>query len=259
MEFFVVLFCIIPFFALLFISPVFGGFIKQVNQYERGILFFMGKYSKMVGPGWHIVIPIVYSLRKVDIRTKTVDLSEQEAITADNVSTRISAILYFKVIDSSKAILEVENYVLATALLAETTMRTVVGEFTLDELLQHRQKVANKIEEILSSTASAWGLQIGSVELKDVVLPETMKRTIAKQAEAEREKRATIINSEGEVVAAENLAKAARMMSESPGALHLRTLNSINDISSDESNTIVFAVPMELMKAIEGFAKKANS
>lgn len=251
--------CIAPFVILLFVSPIFGGFIRQVNQYERGILFYMGKYSKMVGPGWHFVIPVLYSMKKVDIRTKTVDLSEQEAITADNVSTKISAILYFKVVDSSKAILEVENYIHATALLAETTMRTVVGEFTLDELLQHRQRVADKIEEILSATAGEWGLEIGSVELKDVILPETMKRTIAKQAEAEREKRATIINSEGEVVASENLAKAARTMAESPGALHLRTLNSINDISSDESNTIVFALPIEMMKAIEGFSKVINN
>lgn len=226
-----------------------------MNEYERGLLFVMGKYTKMMGPGWHVVIPIFSSLKKVDIRTKTVDLSEQEAITSDNVSTKISAVLYFKVEDASKAILEVENFMHATAQLSETTMRTVVGEFTLDELLMHRQKVADKIEQIVSSTTSNWGIDIGAVELKDVILPENMKRTIAKQAEAEREKRATIINSEGEVVAAENLSKAANMMAAAPGALHLRTLNSINDISSDQSNTVVFAVPIEVLKAIEGFGK----
>ena len=243
-------------FFFLFITPVFGGLIRQVNQYERGILFVMGKYSKMLGPGWHVVIPILNSLKKVDTRTKTVDLPEQEGITADNVSTSISAVLYFKVDDASKAILEVENFMSATAQLAETTMRTVVGEFTLDELLAHRDKVADKIELIISKTTEEWGVNIGGVELKDVVLPENMKRTIAKQAEAEREKRATIINSEGEVAAANNLSKAAKTMAKTPGALHLRTLNSINDISSDASNTIVFAIPIEVLDAIKGVTKK---
>jgi regulator of protease activity HflC (stomatin/prohibitin superfamily) len=256
-EFFLIVCGSLVFFVL-FITPVFGGLIRQVNQYEKGILFWMGKYSKMLEPGWHIVVPLLSSLKKVDTRTKTVDLAEQEAITADNVSTRISAVLYFKISDAAKAILEVENFLYATSQLAETTMRTVVGEFTLDELLAHRDKVASKIENILSNTTDTWGIQIGGVELKDVILPENMKRTIAKQAEAEREKRATIINSEGEVVAAENLAKAARTMAETPGALHLRTLNSMNDISSDQSNTIVFALPIEILDAIRGLTKPKN-
>lgn len=227
--------------------------IKQINQYEKGLVFSFGKYSGVLQPGWHFIIPVIQSVVKVDIRTKTVDLADQEAITRDNVSTRLSAVLYFKVSDASKAVLEVENFMWATSQLAETTMRTVVGEFTLDELLGHRDQVAGKIEEIIDSTANNWGVEILSVELKDVILPETMKRTMAKQAEAEREKRATIINSEGEVVAAENLKKAAEMMAGAPGALHLRTLNSINDISSDQSNTVVFMVPMEALRALEGF------
>ncbi|MBD3363100.1 slipin family protein [Candidatus Dojkabacteria bacterium] len=225
--------------------------IKQINQYERGILFAFGKYIKTLGPGWKIVIPIIQSLKKVDIRTKTIDLSDQEAITKDNVSTKLSAVLYFKVVDAAKSLLDVENFVWATSQLAETTMRTVVGEFSLDELLTHRDNVAQNIESKVEKTSQEWGVEIIGVELKDVILPESMKRTMAKQAEAEREKRATIINSEGEVVAAKNLSKAAQMMSERPGALHLRTLNSINDISSDQSNTIVFMVPMEMLRAIE--------
>jgi regulator of protease activity HflC (stomatin/prohibitin superfamily) len=247
---------IIGFIIVAFI--VLPSFIKQVNEYERGILFKLGKYSHIVLPGWHIVLPVFHSIRIIDIRTKTIDLSDQEAITKDNVSTRISAVLYFKVIDAAKATLSVENFIWATSQLAETTMRTVVGEFDLDGLLSHRNMVATKIEEIVEQTAKSWGIEIIAVELKDVILPETMKRTMAKQAEAEREKRATIINSEGEVVASKNLAIAAQTMASTPGALHLRTLNSINDISSDDSNTIVFMVPMEVLKGIEGFGQFAT-
>lgn len=248
-----------------FMFFVVGGFIflpmliKQIDEYERGVLFSFGKYSKMMMPGWHIIIPVFQSLRKIDIRTKTIDLSDQEAITKDNVSTRISAVLYFKVIDAAKATLSVENFVWATSQLAETTMRTVVGEFDLDGLLSHRDLVATKIEEIVEKTAGSWGIEVIAVELKDVILPESMKRTMAKQAEAEREKRATIINSEGEVIASKNLAIAAETMAAAPGALHLRTLNSINDISSDQSNTVVFMIPMEVLKGIEGFAKLMGS
>lgn len=226
--------------------------IRQINQYERGVLFSLGKYKGTLEPGIHIIIPLVQGIRKVDIRTKTVDLQDQEAITKDNVSTRISAVLYYKISDAAKSILEVEDFAWASSQLAETTMRTIVGEFDLDELLAHRDKVASKIEQIVEKTTAEWGVEVQAVELKDVILPENMKRTIAKQAEAEREKRATIINSEGELIAAKNLAKAAGTMANNPGALHLRTLNSINDISSDQSNTVVFAVPLEVLRALEG-------
>jgi regulator of protease activity HflC (stomatin/prohibitin superfamily) len=223
--------------------------IKQINQYERGIRFTFGKYTGMMEPGWRIVWPIIQSFEKVDIRTKAVDVPDQEAITKDNVSTRISAVIYYKVIDAAKAVLEVENFYFAVHQLAQTTMRNVVGEVELNELLANRDAVAQRIRDIVSETTGNWGLEVASVELKDIILPEDMKRTMAKQAEAEREKKATIINSEGEVIAAENLAKAARLMAETPGALHLRTLNSINDISSDQSNTVVFAVPLEVLHA----------
>ena len=203
-------------------------------------------------PGWRLVIPIIQSYQRVDIRTKAVDVPDQEAITKDNVSAHISAVIYYKVVDPTKAVLEVENFFFAIHQLAQTTMRNVVGAVELDELLAHRDKVAISIKEVIKHTAGEWGLEVASVELKDIVLPENMKRTMAKQAEAEREKRATIINSEGEVVAAENLAKAAGLMGNMPGALHLRTLNSINDISSDQSNTVVFVTPIEILRAIEG-------
>lgn len=206
-------------------------------------------------PGWRIVVPIFQSFQRVDIRTKAVDIPDQEAITKDNVSASISAVIYYKVADSSKAILEVENFYLAVNQLAQTTMRNVIGEVDLDSLLANRDSVATRIKDIVKETTGEWGLEVISVELKDIILPDTMKRTMAKQAEAERERRATIINSEGEVIAAENLAKAAKLMSGSPGAIHLRTLNSINDISSDQSNTVVFAVPIEVLEAIKGFSK----
>ena len=216
----------------------------------------------MMEPGWRIVWPIIQSFQKVDIRTKAVDVPDQEAITKDNVSTRISAVIYYKVINASKAVLEVEDFFFAVHQLAQTTMRNVVGEVELNDLLANRDKIAQRIRDIVSETTGSWGLEVASVELKDIILPEDMKRTMAKQAEAEREKKATIINSEGEVIAAENLSKAAKLMASSPGALHLRTLNSINDISSDQSNTVVFAVPLEVLRAVEGLSgmfEKKNS
>lgn len=230
--------------------------IRQVNQYERGVKFTLGKFTSIVQPGWRLVFPIIQFMRKVDIRTKAVDVPDQEAITRDNVSCRINAVIYYRVVDASKAVLEVENFWFAVSQLAQTTMRNVVGQLVLDELLSQRDQASMRIKEIIERDASAWGLDILNVELKDITLPEDMKRTIGKQAEAERERRAVIINSEGEVVAAENLKKAADILATSSGALHLRTLNSINDISSDQSNTVVFAVPLEILRAFENWAKK---
>jgi len=229
--------------------------IKQINQYERGIKFSFGKFSAVLNPGWNIIFPIIQSVHKIDIRTKAVDVPDQEAITKDNVSTRISAVIYYKVQDAAKAVLEVEDFFFAVHQLAQTTMRNVVGEVELNDLLANRDAIAQRIKEIVEVTSTSWGLEINAVELKDIILPENMKRTMAKQAEAEREKKATIINSEGEVIAAENLAKAANLMATSPGALHLRTLNSINDISSDQSNTIVFVTPIEILRAVEGLSE----
>ena len=243
------LFLLGPIIFLLLIS------IKQINEYEKGVKFTFGKYSGIMEPGWNIVFPVFQSYQKVDVRTKAVDVPEQEAITKDNVSTKISAVIYYKIKDASKAVLQVEDFFYAVNQLAQTTMRNMVGEVELDRLLAERDTVAARIKEVVRETTTSWGLEILSVELKDIILPEDMKRTMAKQAEAEREKRATIINSEGEVIAAVNLSKAAKLMATSPGALHLRTLNSINDISSDQSNTVVFVTPIEILKAIEGFTK----
>lgn len=216
----------------------------------------MGRYTGLIGPGWRVVIPIFQRMTKVDIRTKAVDVPKQEAITKDNVSCKMNAVIYYKVSDAGKAVNEVENVFWAVMQLAQTTMRRIVGEVELNELLSNREHVAEQILKIVEATTTNWGVDVETVELKDIELPESMVRTMAKQAEAMREKQATIISSEGEVMAAENLAHAAKIMTASPGALHLRTLNSINDISSDQSNTVVFAVPLEVLRAVEGLVKR---
>ena len=227
------------------------GSIRQVNQYERGVKFTLGKFSKIMEPGLNIVWPIFQSYRKVDIRTKVVDVPNQEAITKDNVSIGINAVVYYKIFDASKAVLEVENFYFAVSQLAQTTMRNTVGTVTLDELLTERESISATIQRIVDEASDPWGIKVENVELKDVTLPEEMKRVLAKAAEAEREKTAIITKSQGEVEAANNLAHAASVMSTTPGALHLRTLSTINDVSSDQSNTIIFALPIEVLRAIE--------
>jgi regulator of protease activity HflC (stomatin/prohibitin superfamily) len=226
--------------------------IRQVNEYERGVKFTLGKFTKMVHPGWRLVFPVIQSMKKVDLRLRAVEVPTQECLTKDNISVGVTAVLFFKVTDASKAILNIESFFYATSQLAQTTMRNVVGEVTLDDLLSKRETLAERIKNNVDSTIQEWGVTVVNVELKDIIIPDDMKRTIGKQAEAERERRATIIRSEGEVIAAENIAKAAKTLAESPGALHLRTLDSINDISSDASNTTVWMLPIEVLRAVEG-------
>lgn len=241
MELFIIL--------IIFIGIILLCSIKQINEYERGILFTCGKFKKILKPGWNIVLPIVNSISKVDIRTKAVDVPEQDAITKDNVSIRINAVIYYKVFDAAKAIIAVERFQYAVSQLAQTTMRNVVGAVSLDELLVERDKISEEICNIIDEATDPWGIKVENVELKDVKLPEEMQRVIAKVAEAEREKQAVITKSIGEKEAAENLAEAANVMASSPGALHLRTLATINDVSSDQSNTIIFAIPIEVLNA----------
>lgn len=246
MDFIAFLVPIAPFIIFLLVAM-----IRQVNEYERGVMFTMGKFTGLKNPGWRIVIPIFQKMSKVDLRVKAVDVPDQDAITKDNISIRINAVIYYKVSDAGKAIIEVEHFGYAVSQLAQTTMRNAVGEVTLDELLKNRDEVAGKIKTIVDIASDPWGIKVDTVELKDIGLPENMKRTMAKEAEAEREKRAVIIKAEGEVAAAENMAKAARMLSESPGALHLRTLQSVNDLSSDQSNTTIWMLPIETLRALE--------
>lgn len=244
-----------PFIILIALVLILIASIRQINQYQRGVKFTLGRYTGIMEPGWRLVIPIFQSYQKVDMRTKAVDVPDQNAITKDNVAVSVNAVIYYKISSAERAILEVEDFMYAISQYAQTTMRNVVGEVTLDELLSSRERIATRIKEIVEQETNNWGIAVGNVELKDIRLPETMERTIAKQAEAEREKRAVIITSEGELAASQNMAAAAKTLSAIPGALHLRTLQAINDISSDQSNTVVFTVPLEVMQSFSGFLK----
>lgn len=246
MELLAILTPIVPIVIIVLVS-----IIRQVNEYERGVMFTMGKYSGLKNPGWRLVIPVFQRMQIVDLRVKAVDVPDQDAITKDNVSIRINAVIYYKVSHAEKAILEVEHYAYAVSQLAQTTMRNAAGEVTLDELLKNRDEVASRIKGIVDAASDPWGIKVDTVELKDIGLPENMKRTMAKEAEAEREKRAVIIKAQGEVEAADNMAKAANTLHAAPGALHLRTLQSVNDLSSDQSNTTIWMLPIEVLRAIE--------
>lgn len=230
--------------------------LKIVQEYERGVRFTLGKFSGIINPGLRFVIPIIQTWQKVDIRVRAIDVPDQDAITKDNVSIKVNAVLYFKVSDVERAIIQVEHYGYAVSQLAQTTMRDVVGEVSLDDLLSKRDAVSSKIRTIVDKATDPWGIKVESVELKHVELPEDLKRIIGREAEAEREKRAVIIRANGELIAANNMAKAAKTLATGPGALHLRTLQSINGLSSDKSNTVIFAVPLEILKAFEGMKKK---
>ncbi len=229
--------------------------LKVVNEYERGVRFTLGKYSGIMSPGLKLVIPILQTWQRVDMRIKAVDVPEQDAITKDNVSVNVNAVLYYKVAAAESAILKVEHFGYAVSQLAQTTMRDVVGEVTLDELLGQRDKLSNRIQQIVDKATDPWGIKVTSVDLKHIELPGEMKRVMGKEAEAERERRAVIIKSKGEVTASSNLAQAAKTLAQTSGALHLRTLHSINDISSDKSNTVIFAMPLEILRAFERMGK----
>lgn len=229
--------------------------LRQVNQYERGVKFRFGKYIGLMQPGWRIVLPIIESWERIDIRVKAVDVPDQVAITKDNISAGVNAVIYYKVKDASKAVLEVENFFFAVSQLAQTTMRNVVGETNLDDLLSKRNEVAESIKSIIDKATDPWGISVESVELKDIILPENMKRVIARQAEAERERRAIVIRAEGEKSAAQNISNAANELAKSPGGLHIRTLQTLAELAGDKSNTVVFVTPLEVLKGFEGLMK----
>ncbi|MFC1700933.1 slipin family protein [Patescibacteria group bacterium] len=230
--------------------------IKQINEYQRGVKFAFGKYTGIMNPGWRLVFPIFQTYRKIDLRVSVVDVPPQEVITKDNISVSVNAVTYYKVVEADKAVLEIENYPHAIAQLAQTTMRNIVGQVDLDDFLSKTDNVAEDIRRIVDEATDPWGIKVTRTELKDITLPEEMKRVIGKQAEAEREKRAIVIKAQGEVIAAENMSKAANILAGSEGALHLRTLQTLNDVSSDQSNTIIFATPIEVLRAFERFGNK---
>jgi regulator of protease activity HflC (stomatin/prohibitin superfamily) len=257
MAFFDWLFGILFFgiFAAVFIGPFVLGilsmFLKVIRQYERGLLLAFGKYAGMRGPGLNFVLPFYHRLVKMDLRIMTVDVPTQEVMTKDNVPVKINAVIYFRVVDPKKAYFNVENYVYAVSKYGQTSLRNVTGEATLDELLSERQQIAQKLRAIVDKATEPWGIDVVTLELQDIELPEGLKRTMAKQAEAERNKRATIIKAEGEMAASGNLAKAAQILHQKRGGLHLRTLQSVGSVASDPSNTVSFFLPLEILRAME--------
>ncbi len=238
-------------YIILVLIIAFFSIIKQVNQYQRGVVFTLGRFSGMRMPGWRPIIPVIQRMYKVDIRTKTVDVPNQEVITRDNIPVYINAVVYYKIKDAAKSIIEVEDFRYAVSQLAQTTMRNAVGERTLDELLQKRNEIAEMIKLDLDVKTDAWGIDVEMLELKDVIIPDDLKRTISKEAEAEREKRAVIIKAQGDKEAALNLAEAAHTLNSTPGAMHLRTLQAVNDLSSDQSNTTIWMLPIEVLEAVK--------
>ncbi|HEY5417481.1 MAG TPA: slipin family protein [Gemmatimonadaceae bacterium] len=228
--------------------------LRVLNQYERGVMFFLGKYTGTKGPGLIFVPTILSRMKRVSMRVVAIDIPAQEVITRDNISVTVNAVLYFRVSDPGLAILEIQDYLYATGQLAQTTLLSVLGQVELDELLADRRKVNELLRQIIDERTDFWGVEISAVEIKDVQLPETMRRAIARQAEAERERRAKVINAQGELQASETLAEAARVMSTQPASLQLRYLQTVTEIATENNSTTIFPVPIDMLSA---FFKRA--
>jgi regulator of protease activity HflC (stomatin/prohibitin superfamily) len=241
------------FFIIVFLIILASSAVKILKEYERGVIFRLGRLIGAKGPGLIIIIPGIDKLLRVSLRTVTLDIPPQDVITRDNVSIKVNAVVYFRVVDPNRAVVEVENYLYATSQLAQTTLRSVVGQVELDELLAQREKINIHLQDILDKHTEPWGIKIAMVETKQVDLPETMQRAIARQAEAELERRAKIIHAEGEAQAAEKLAEAANIISVNPAALQLRYLQTLTEIAVEKNSTTIFPVPIDLIAA---FMKK---
>jgi regulator of protease activity HflC (stomatin/prohibitin superfamily) len=229
--------------------------IRVVQEYERGGVFRLGRFVGLRGPGLVVIIPFIERMRRVDLRVITMDVPEQECMTVDNVTVRVDAVVYFRVVDAANAILKVHDYIKATHLLAQTTLRNVVGSSELDDLLAHRDRLNEKMQTIVDEGTDPWGIKVSMVETKEVQLPDNMQRAMAAQAEAERDRRAKVVHAEGEYQAAEKLAQAAKVISTQPAALQLRYLQTLSGIATERSNIILFPLPMDLLSAFLG---KAN-
>jgi regulator of protease activity HflC (stomatin/prohibitin superfamily) len=234
----------------IFIVIVLLAGIKVINQYERGVVLTLGKFSGVREPGLRYVFPVIQKLMRVDVRSVPIDVPKQEIITKDNVTANVDAIVYFRVINAPKAVLETTNYVYATSQFAQAALRDVTGNFELDELLSKREEISQKIKEIVDQQTDQWGIDVENVKIQNIELPQDMKRAMAKQAEAERERRSNIINAEGERAAAETLAEAARIIAGTPGAINLRTLNTIERISTEPSQKTTLLFPIEMLDAM---------
>jgi regulator of protease activity HflC (stomatin/prohibitin superfamily) len=240
-----------PCFAFIGIILLFLLFsaVKIVQEYERGVIFRLGRFVGAKGPGVFFIIPFVDRMTKVDLRTVTLDVPAQEAISRDNVTLKVNAVVYFRVLDPGKAIIQIEDYRRATWQIAQTTLRNVIGQSELDELLAHREKINEQLQQIIDEQTEPWGVKVTIVEVKDVELPQTMQRAMARQAEAEREKRAKIIHASGEFEASKNLAEAARVIASEPATLQLRYLQTLTEIAVEKNSTIVFPLPVDLITA----------
>lgn len=236
------------FFVIVFLVILAASAIKVLREYERGVIFRLGRLIGAKGPGIFFIIPGVDKMIRISLRTVTLDVPPQDVITRDNVSIKVNAVVYFRVIDPNKAVVEVENYLYATSQLAQTTLRSVVGQMELDELLAHREKINLQLQDILDKHTDPWGIKVTLVETKQVDLPDEMRRAIARQAEAERERRAKIIHAEGEAQAAARLAEAANVISANPAALQLRFLQTLTEVATEKNSTTIFPLPIDLLK-----------
>ncbi len=233
--------------GLILVAPL---FVKILREYERAVVFTFGRFTGVKGPGFIIIIPLVQQIERVSLRTFVMDVPEQDVISRDNVSVKVNAVIYFRVIDPERAIIQVDNYDMATSQLAQTTLRSVLGQHELDDMLSQRDKLNSDVQSILDEQTDAWGIKVSNVEIKHVDLDETMIRAIARQAEAERERRAKVIHAEGELQASDSLLKAAAILGQNPMSLQLRYLQTLADMSSERSSIIAFPVPIELFKGL---------
>ena len=242
-----------------FIVAVVSAGIRVMREYERGVMFTLGRFTGVRGPGLIVMLPYIQQMVRVDLRVVVLDVPSQDVISRDNVSVKVNAVLYFRVMDADKAMIQVENFLPATSQLAQTTLRSVLGKHTLDEMLAERDKLNRDVQDILDAQTEGWGIKVTNVEIKQVDISESMIRAIAKQAEAERLRRAKIINAEGEQQAAQKLVEAAEILANAPGAMQLRYLTALHDIASDRTNTIVLPLPTNLIEAIAaGVGPKAG-
>jgi regulator of protease activity HflC (stomatin/prohibitin superfamily) len=241
---------------IVFVLVILASAIKIVQEYERGVIFRLGRLQGAKGPGLFFIIPIVDRMIKVDLRVVTLDIPSQEAITRDNVTVRVNAVCYFRVIEPNDAVVQVEDYRRATWQIAQTSLRSVLGQSDLDELLIHRDDINHKLQQIIDEATEPWGIKVSIVEVKDVELPDTMKRAMARQAEAEREKRAKIIHAEGEYSAAQRLQDAARVIARAPAAIQLRYLQTLTEIAVEKNSTIIFPIPIEFFKAFQALLEQ---
>jgi len=250
----------LQFFAVVLVSVLVLIFsaVRILREYERGVVFLLGRFYRVKGPGFIIIIPFIQQIVRVDLRTIVMDVPTQDVISQDNVSVHVNAVVYFRVIDPQKAIIQVEHYYDATSQLAQTTLRSVLGQHELDEMLSERDKLNNDIQTILDAQTDAWGIKVANVEIKHVDLDESMIRAIAKQAEAERNRRAKVIHAEGELQASEKLLAAAEILAKQSQALQLRYLQTLTEIAGDKSSTIVFPLPIELLDALRTTTNKNN-